>query len=49
MELTHLDELVFEKNLKGINVTDNKITSISESIGKLDQLKYLIVNNNNLK
>lgn len=26
MNLTHLDELVFEKNLRGLNVSENKIT-----------------------
>lgn len=49
MNLTALDEQVYEKNLKGINVTDNRITTISESIYKLDQLKYLIANNNELQ
>lgn len=49
MNLTALDEQVFEKNLKGINVTENKISTISESIYKLDQLKYLIANNNELQ
>lgn len=49
MNLTALDEQVYQKNLKGLNVSENKLTSISENIYNLDQLKYIILNNNQLQ
>ena len=45
MGLTSIDELVYEKNLRGLNFSDNKIQELSDSICKLE-LKYLIVNSN---
>ena len=47
MGLTEIDEQVYDKNLRGINVSDNKIKFLSDSIAKLE-LKYLIVNGNAL-
>ena len=35
MSLTEVDELVFEKNLRGLNFSDNKIKRLSENIAKL--------------
>ena len=48
MDLTELNYLVYEKDLRGINVCDNKIRKIGNEIAKIHNLRYLIVNNNEL-
>lgn len=49
MKLTEVDSLVYTKNLKGLNLSDNQIKSLSEDIASLTQLKYLIINKNVLE
>lgn len=46
MNIDELHEIVFERDLKVLNVTGNKIASIPESIEKLQNLKALIVSSN---
>ena len=46
MGLSEISEMVYEKKLRGINFAENKIGFLSESIGKIQDLRYLIVNNN---
>ena len=43
MDLTELNYLVYEKDLRGINVSDNKIKKIENEIAKIHNLRYLIV------
>lgn len=49
MKLTSVDSLVYTKNIKGLNLSDNQIKELSEDIGHLSSLKYLIINKNILE
>ena len=48
MNIDELHELVFERDLRVLNVTSNKIASIPEAIERLQGLKALIVSSNEL-
>ena len=49
MGLKQIDRLVYEKNLRGLNLTDNQLQELSEDIIQLQDLKYIILNNNEIK
>ena len=46
MKLEEVDGLVYGKQLKGLNLSDNGIRALSEDVGRLVGLKYLIVSKN---
>ena len=49
MNITDVDSLVYTKNLKGLNLSNNQIKRLSEDIGQLSQLKYIILSKNILE
>lgn len=49
MNITEVDSLVYTKNLKGLNLSNNQIKRLSEDIGQLSQLKYIILSKNILE
>lgn len=49
MKLEYVDGMVYGKNFKGLNLSENQIREMSEDIGQLTGLKYLIVSKNMLE
>lgn len=49
MKVAQVDSLVYTKNLKGMNFSDNQIKQLSQQISQLSSLKYLIINKNILQ
>ncbi len=48
LDLTTIDDIVYTKNIKIINFSDNKIKELSEKISNLTALKSITINNNQL-
>ena len=48
MKLDSIHEVVFDKDIRVLNINDNKIGFIPEEIGRLQSLKALYVNQNYL-